>query len=130
MAASTTASARVRALANRYSGRPLWTHASQVAQEISAREKALRTPPLAYVLALRLRDAGVAPQVVCEYVAVDKESNEGHLSCGRGERDGDPQDLNESAVTFENAANHNDGAVAKPVPAGASVSGTAASSRR
>jgi len=41
---------------------------------ITARERALRALPLPYSLALRLRDAGVAPEVVCEYVDVEEES--------------------------------------------------------
>jgi hypothetical protein len=48
-----------------------------VADEISAREQALRKLPLPYSLALRLRDAGVAPEVVCEYVDVEKDSLDG-----------------------------------------------------
>ncbi len=40
----------------------------------AARERALRTLPLAYSLALRLRDAGVAPEVICEYVDVELAS--------------------------------------------------------
>jgi hypothetical protein len=38
------------------------------------REQALRTLPLTYSLALRLRDAGVAPEVICEYIHVDVAS--------------------------------------------------------
>jgi hypothetical protein len=44
---------------------------------ISAREAALRKLPLPYSLALRRRDAGVAPEVVCEYVGVDEDSLDG-----------------------------------------------------
>jgi hypothetical protein len=47
-------------------------HASGMADELRARERALRELPLAYSLALRLRDAGVAPEVVCEYVGVEE----------------------------------------------------------
>ncbi len=39
---------------------------------LSAHEVALRRLPLPYSLALRLRDAGVAPEVVCEYLGVDE----------------------------------------------------------
>jgi hypothetical protein len=46
-------------------------------EELSAREQALRKLPLPYSLALRLRDAGVAPEVVCEYVNVEQASLEG-----------------------------------------------------
>jgi hypothetical protein len=47
------------------------------ADELSAREQVLRKLPLPYSLALRLRDAGVATEVVCEYVAVEKDSLDG-----------------------------------------------------
>jgi hypothetical protein len=39
-------------------------------------EQALRALPLPYSLALRLRDAGVDPDVVCEYVEVDRAALE------------------------------------------------------
>lgn len=45
-----------------------------MADDLTARERALRRLPLAYSLALRLRDAGVAPEVICEYVDVDEPS--------------------------------------------------------
>jgi hypothetical protein len=48
-----------------------------MADEISTRERALRAIPVTYSLALRLRDAGVAEAVVCEYVNVDESSLEG-----------------------------------------------------
>jgi hypothetical protein len=38
-----------------------------MADQLTARERALRNLPLAYSLALRLRDAGVAPAVICVY---------------------------------------------------------------
>jgi hypothetical protein len=40
--------------------------------EICTRERALRKLPLPYSLALRLRDAGVAADLVCEYVGVEE----------------------------------------------------------
>ena len=40
--------------------------------ELSARERALRKLPLPYSLALRLRDAGVAAELVGEYVGVEE----------------------------------------------------------
>jgi hypothetical protein len=40
--------------------------------ELTPREQALRAIPLSYSLALRLRDAGVAPDVVSEYIDVDE----------------------------------------------------------
>lgn len=48
-----------------------------MADELSAREQALRKLPLPYSLALRLRDAGVAPEVVCEYLDVEEDSLQG-----------------------------------------------------
>jgi hypothetical protein len=42
-----------------------------VADELSAHESALRKLPLTYSLALRLRDADVAPEVVSEYIGVE-----------------------------------------------------------
>ena len=43
-----------------------------MANEITAYEAALRRLPLPYSLALRLRDAGVAPEVLCEFVGVEE----------------------------------------------------------
>jgi hypothetical protein len=54
-------------------------HAGQMA-ESSAREQALRKLPLPYSLALRLRDAGVAPDVVSEYVGVEETALDGLYS--------------------------------------------------
>jgi hypothetical protein len=45
--------------------------------DLSAREQALRRLPLPYSLVLRLRDAGVAPELVCEYVDVEDAALEG-----------------------------------------------------
>lgn len=36
------------------------------------REQALRKLPLPYSRVLKLRDAGVAPDVICEYVGVEE----------------------------------------------------------
>jgi hypothetical protein len=47
-------------------------HAAEMSDEISRREQALRRLPLPYSLALRLRDAGVAANVICQYVNVDQ----------------------------------------------------------
>jgi hypothetical protein len=52
-------------------------HADEVADELSSHENALRKLPLPYSLALRLRDAGVAPEVVSEYVGVDEAALDG-----------------------------------------------------
>jgi hypothetical protein len=54
-------------------------HAGQMA-EPSKREQALRKLPLPYSLALRLRDAGVAPDAVSEYVGVEEAALEGLYS--------------------------------------------------
>jgi hypothetical protein len=50
------------------------THSVDVDDEHSDREQALRRLPLPYSLALRLRDAGVAPDVICEYAGVEETS--------------------------------------------------------
>jgi hypothetical protein len=50
-----------------------------VADENSDREQALRSLPLPYSLALRLRDAGVAPEVISEYVGVEETALTGLL---------------------------------------------------
>jgi hypothetical protein len=47
-------------------------HAAQMADELSEREQALRRLPLPYSLALRLRDAGVAADVICQYIDVEQ----------------------------------------------------------
>jgi hypothetical protein len=52
-------------------------HAGEVADELTSHESALRKLPLPYSLALRLRDAGVAPDVICEYVGVDEAALDG-----------------------------------------------------
>ena len=41
------------------------------------REHALRALPLPYSLALRMRDAGVAAEVICQYVKVEQDALEG-----------------------------------------------------
>jgi hypothetical protein len=49
-------------------------HADPVGSDLSdfsEREQALRKLPLPYSLALRLRDAGVPRDVICEYVGVE-----------------------------------------------------------
>ena len=52
-------------------------HADEVADELSSHESALRKLPLPYSLALRLREAGVAPEVVSEYVGVEEDALDG-----------------------------------------------------
>jgi hypothetical protein len=52
-------------------------HAGQMTDELCARERALRKLPLPYSLALRLRDAGVAAELVCEYVGVEEVGLDG-----------------------------------------------------
>jgi hypothetical protein len=46
-----------------------------VDNDFSGREQALRKLPLPYSLALRLRDAGVAREAICEYVGVDDDAS-------------------------------------------------------
>ncbi len=48
-----------------------------MADDLSEREAALRKLPLPYSLALRLRDAGVARELICEYVGVEDVSLDG-----------------------------------------------------
>jgi hypothetical protein len=48
-----------------------------MADAVSARERALRSLPLPYSLGLRLRRAGVATEVICEYLALDQASLNG-----------------------------------------------------
>jgi hypothetical protein len=48
-----------------------------VADKLSAHESALRKLPLTYSLALRLRDADVAPEVVSEYIGVEVAALDG-----------------------------------------------------
>jgi hypothetical protein len=52
-------------------------HDTQMADELSEREQALRRLPLPYSLALRLHDAGVAADVICLYVNVDQAALDG-----------------------------------------------------
>ena len=52
-------------------------HAAQMADELSEREQALRRLPLPYALALRLRDAGVAAGVICQYINVEQAALDG-----------------------------------------------------
>jgi hypothetical protein len=54
-----------------------WPHADPVADDVSEREEALRKLPLPYSLALRLRDAGVARELICEYIGVEDASLDG-----------------------------------------------------
>lgn len=51
-----------------------------MADGLSQRERALRRLPLPYSLALRLRDAGVAADVICQYVNVEQAALDGLYS--------------------------------------------------
>jgi hypothetical protein len=51
--------------------------AADVAVKLTARERTLRKLPLPYSLALRLRNAGAPPDVVCEYLAVPADRLDG-----------------------------------------------------
>ena len=48
-----------------------------MADELTSHESALRKLPLPYSLALRLREAGFAPEVVSEYVGVEEDALDG-----------------------------------------------------
>ena len=52
-------------------------HAAQMDDELSQHERALRRLPLPYSLALRLRDAGVDVDVICQYVNVEQAALDG-----------------------------------------------------
>ena len=49
-------------------------HAVSMAGELNEREQALRRLPLPYPLALRLRDAGVAADEICQYINVEHDA--------------------------------------------------------
>lgn len=51
--------------------------AADAVVELTAYERALRKIPLPYSLALRLRNAGAPPDVVCEYLAVPEDRLDG-----------------------------------------------------
>jgi hypothetical protein len=57
-------------------------HSAQMTDELSQREQALRSLPLPYSLALRLRDAGVAEEVICQYVNVEQAALDGLYRIG------------------------------------------------
>ena len=52
-------------------------HPDRMADDLCEREAALRRLPLPYSLALRLRDAGVARDAICEYLGVEEVSLDG-----------------------------------------------------
>jgi len=52
-------------------------HAAEMLDENSERERALRRLPLPYSLALRLRDAGVSADVICQYLNVEQAALDG-----------------------------------------------------
>jgi hypothetical protein len=52
-------------------------HARHMTDELTDRERALRRLPLPYSLAMRLRDAGVGADVICEYVNVERAALDG-----------------------------------------------------
>ncbi|CAM4193129.1 hypothetical protein MYBA111488_06450 [Mycobacterium basiliense] len=57
-----------------------YPHADLVAEDRTELEVALRKLPLPYSLALRLPDAGVAREVICEYVGVEEDSLDGFFA--------------------------------------------------
>ena len=52
-------------------------HSDEMTDQLSQREQALRRLPLPYSLALRLRDAGVAADVISQYVNVERAALDG-----------------------------------------------------
>jgi len=48
-----------------------------MADEPNQREQALRRLPLPYSLALRLRDADISPDVICQYINVELAALDG-----------------------------------------------------
>lgn len=48
-----------------------------MANQLSQREQALRRLPLPYSLALRLRDADVAADVICQYLNIEQAALDG-----------------------------------------------------
>jgi hypothetical protein len=52
-------------------------HSALMADEPGQRERALRQLPLPYSLALRLRDAGVSADVICQYVNIEQAALDG-----------------------------------------------------
>ncbi len=57
-------------------------HAAQMADELSEREQALRGLRLPSSLALRLRDRGVASEVICQYINVEQTALNGLYRIG------------------------------------------------
>jgi hypothetical protein len=49
-------------------------HAAQMTDELSQRERALRRLPLPYSLALRLRDARISADLICQYLNVEHDA--------------------------------------------------------
>jgi DNA-directed RNA polymerase specialized sigma24 family protein len=70
-------------------------HAASMADELSERERALRQLPFPYSMALRLRDAGVSSQEICQYVNVDEAALDAFYGAAeaklRAMRDGEIQ---------------------------------------
>ena len=52
-------------------------HAAHMADELSQRERALRRLSLPYSLALRLRDAGISADLICQYLNVEAAALDG-----------------------------------------------------
>lgn len=49
-------------------------HSDQMSPEHTAREVALRKLPLAYSLALRLRDTGIDDDLLCDYLRIEPDA--------------------------------------------------------
>jgi hypothetical protein len=85
-------------------------HAAQVADELSEREQALRRLPLPFALALRLRDAGIAADVICECINIDQAAYglyriaEAKLRAAQKVTHCDPPSVTDQSTTSRNAS--------------------------
>lgn len=86
-------------------------HAGQMAGELSEREQALRNLPLPYSLAFRLRDAGVAPEQVCEYLGVEEDALAGVYRIAEAKLSAAPH----GARARCDSSHHND-VTCRPIP--------------
>jgi hypothetical protein len=77
-----------------------------VAEELSSHESALRKLPLPYSLALRLRDAGVAPEMVSEYLGVDEAALAGIYRIAEAKLSSVQGQLQEAAQTSAEVRRH------------------------
>jgi hypothetical protein len=52
-------------------------HAARMVDELTEYERALRRLPLPYSLALRLRDVGLAAELICQYIDIEQDAIDG-----------------------------------------------------